>query len=240
MERCFVACMKDSLRQDMEGKSRLYAYPMAVDKPTAGEFVILDSGAYGLSQRGMEIDAEHMFKLARYYKANGASNRFAVLGIAPDKFLDPEKTMDNYRFWHKYIQQPVVPVIQFKAMKKIDLHSGLRQVDFYLPGNRIMAISNPGLKARQAKAMHYLIEYMRKVGVEWIHNLGAGWNTLDCRDWFEMGFDSIDSIAYYTDADKGITWRPASYETGKTNQPAKNIILNNHILANSYAPKRTN
>lgn len=219
----------------MAGYNRLYAFPMPPDEPAPGGFVMMDSGAYGLSQQGREIDTEHMFRLARYYKAHKAGNQFPVLGVAPDKFLDPERSKQNYRFWMHYIGQPVVPVIQFATMKRVDIALALKQVDFYLPGNRVMCISNPGLKAREAGAMQFIVEYMRKVGVEWIHNLGAGWNTLDCRDWFEMGFDSIDSIAYYTDADRGMAWRPASYTTGHSALECIKIAVINIEFANSYA-----
>lgn len=230
--------MKEGYRESFTGKSRLYAFPMKPDLPTAKEFIIIDSGAYGLSQQGKEIDAEHMFKLSNFYKKYGASNKFPALAIAPDKFLDPHTTMNNYKFWMKYINHPVVPVIQFPVFKKIDLLSALKQVDFYIENrNIIMAISNPGLNGKQGKSIAYLIEYMRKNGVEWIHNLGAGWNANDCKDWFDLGFNSIDSISYYTDADRGIEWKPFSYSTGKTNKTVKQIILNNYNLANYAAGK---
>lgn len=226
--------MNDDLRCIFKNKSRLYAYPLKPDPINSSEFIILDSGAYGLSKIGLEIDAEHMFKLSSYYKQHQASNQFPVLGIAPDKYLDPHQTMSNYRFWMKYIQHPVVPVIQFPKEGKIDIFSALKQVDYYIRGNRIMAISNPGLKAKKAEPVKYVIDYMRKKGVEWIHNLGAGWNTKDCYDWFDIGFDSIDSISYRTDASRGVQWSPYSYDVRFTGGDYNSLVINNFNLANSY------
>jgi len=243
MEKCFVACQSQSTRDLFNDKSRLYAYPSKPLLPTNNEFIIIDSGAYGLSQQGKEIDAEYMFKLSNFYKKYKASNKFPVLAIAPDKFLDPVKSMSNYKFWMQYIGLSVVPVIQFTKNKKIDLMNALKQIDFYLNFKtdnqiypnpcKIFAISNPSLTAKEAKSIKYIIDYMRKKGVEWIHNLGAGWNTNDCRDWFDIGFDSIDSISYYTDAERGIAWRPFSYQTNKTNKTVKELVLHNYKLANS-------
>lgn len=238
----FVACQNKNTRGLFDDKPRLYAYPSIPVLPTKDEFIIIDSGAYALSQKGKEIDATYMFKLSGFYKKYGASNVFPILGIAPDKFLDPYKSMANYNFWQQYIGLPIVPVIQFTKAKKIDLYSALKQVDFYLNFKnknemyprrpKIFAISNPSLTAKESKQIVYLIEYMRKQGIEWIHNLGAGWNTNDCKDWHKIGFDSIDSISYYTDAERGLAWKTCSYISDKSNLELKQLIINNYNCAN--------
>src|SRR5690606_15718880 len=96
---------------------------------------------------------------------------------------------------------PVVPVIQFTKMKHLDIFHARKQAMFYREfGNKIIAVSNPGLRGSAALPLKILTDELRKIGYEWIHNLGAGWNYNDCRDWRKLGFDSIDSISYYTDA----------------------------------------
>ena len=52
MEKSFVACQNKNTRDLFDDKSRLYAYPSKPLLPTANEFIIIDSGAYGLSQKG--------------------------------------------------------------------------------------------------------------------------------------------------------------------------------------------
>lgn len=233
MEKCFVACINSRLPDLFKSVSRLYAFPAKPDTETVNEFVILDSGAFSLSLKGKEIDIPYMGRLHGYYRKYGAGNSFPVLGIAPDKFPDPDRTMQNYLTWIRLFKLPVVPVIQFSRMKHIDVFLGRKQGLFYREfGNRIIAISNPGLKAKDAQTLKILIDQLRKMDYSWIHCLGAGWNYNDCADWGKLGFDSIDSISYYSDAEKGIAWKPLSYQTGQSTLEYEELCKYNYNLAN--------
>ncbi len=233
----FVACQSKITKNLFAGKPRLYAFPAKPSLSAADKFVILDSGAYSLSRKNKEIDSKHMFRLGAYYKKYNGSDKPPVLAIAPDKFLDPEKTMDNYKFWRSNIDIDVVPVIQFKQKKRIDLMLACKQVDFYCSVNSrvpyTFAISNPSLTADDSAAMSFIIRHMKTKGVKWVHNLGAGWNVNDCRDWARIGFDSIDSISFYTDAARNLEWQPFSYNVSPSNLAERELIIKNYELANN-------
>jgi hypothetical protein len=206
----YVAAMTNALRGRLATHCRLYAYPSAPEPPAAGGFVILDSGAYALSKQGRMIDKRHMAKLAEHYARHGASNARPVVGVAPDAFPFPRKSMANWQYWHKQGYPPVAPVIQFEK-GRIDFLSIKPQVDFYRQwATPFVLVSNPSLRAAEAKArgMERTVAYVRKVlRVEWVHVLGAGWDKEDARLWATIaGVDSIDSVAYYTAAQAGIAW----------------------------------
>lgn len=188
---------------------RLYAFPRRPEGVGLAQgVVILDSGAYGLSRRGQLIGPAHMEKLNRYYSEYGAG----CWCVGPDAYLNPAATMKNWRYWHAAGYAPVMPVIQFLRAGRLDVTSALRQAAFYAAWSPArVAISNPGLTAAAAKAMgmgFICAEVRRITGCQWLHNLGAGWSPADVADWRDMGsFDSIDTIAYYTDAQAGWRWR---------------------------------
>lgn len=186
----------------------LYAHPrVPVSAPERGAICILDSGAYALSQRGQSITPAYMQVLAAYYRAHGSGAHC----IAPDVFLDPAQTLANWRYWQETLRGPVVvPVIQFAKKGKLDLMLAHRQARSYA-GHPFVAISNPGLTAAQSARQNIveLCAIVRSVsGAARLHNLGAGWSPKDVAAWRDLGcFDSIDSIAYYTDAQDGWLWR---------------------------------
>lgn len=193
---------------------RLYAFPRKPASPPAESFVILDSGAYGLHQQGRTMDERYMRLLARYYAARTGPQ---VVGIAPDVFLNPRQSLANFRAWVHAGRPPVAPVLQCSRFKRLDLFDLLKQSDVYLRyrhqiptlcGHPFLAFSNPGLKARECGVLPRLTERIRNAwGDVWIHNLGAGWSPRDIQEWAALGcFDSIDSIAYYTDAQRGLLW----------------------------------
>lgn len=204
------------LRNKLLGKNRLYAYPTLPEKITKDEFVILDSGAFGLSQRGEAMDFEYMTKLSTHYKKYKASDEFPYIAIAPDEFMNPQQTMENYKLWIESGFGKVAPVLQFKKKKQLDLWTILEQCRFYAKYKpQFVAISNPSMTAIEAKnMMPQIVSLVRKMlNPKWIHNLGAGWNAADAAEWMQQGFDSIDSIAYYTDAQNAKSWRFNSHET---------------------------
>jgi len=132
--------------------------------------------------------------------------------IAPDVFLDPVQTMLNWEWWQATLDMPVpiVPVVQFPKRKRIDVYSAMRQAQFYAPFKpEMVAISNPSLTAAESIGIETVCAMVREVtGARWLHNLGAGWSPKDVADWRGLGcFDSIDSGAYYTDAQGGWRWR---------------------------------
>lgn len=209
----YVAPIPGPLRGRLLAHSRLYAYPAAPElPPPAGGFVILDSGAFGLSQRGGANSRSPMTKawmrgLAEHYRAHAGER---VICIAPDVYLDPAATMRNWRWWQDEIGLPVAPVIQFPRVKQLDVYSAVKQAKFYAPWRPpFVAISNPGLRAIECRdLMPTLCRLVRQAtGATWLHNLGAGWDAADIHAWRELAcFDSIDSIAYYQDAQAGGRW----------------------------------
>lgn len=223
------------LRGKLQGKNRLYAYPTVPETITKNEFVILDSGAFGLSQRGEVMDFEYMKKLSTHYKKYNASDEFPYIAIAPDEFMNPTQTMENYKLWINNDLGRVAPVLQFKKAKQLDIWTIVEQCRFYLQYKpQFVAISNPSMNAIEAKkTMPQIVAVVRKIlQPKWIHNLGAGWNAADAAEWLQQGFDSIDSIAYYTDAINAKSWRFGSHETTLNQKDSMTkIALQNQAIA---------
>lgn len=205
-------------RVTIDGVDALYPFPRP-PKLNAHRRIILDSGAFGLAQRGQAIDYRHMRRLAGYYRKYGASNDWPVIGIAPDVFLDPVATMENWRWWHGHLGIPIVPVIQFSS-RMLDLYVVINQSKFYAGYKPpVVAISNPMLSAIESREMIQMVtSAVRQItGARWIHYLGAGWSPKDIVAWREVNcFDSIDSIAYYTDAQSGKIWHASGSITFST------------------------
>lgn len=203
----YVCPRFDKMPPAMLAHCRLYAFPNEPDPPPAGGFDILDSGAFGLSQRGRAMGREHMESLAEYYRPFAGQPGYHC--IAPDVYLDPDRTMRNWRWWQENVALPVVPVIQLRKARRVDLFAVQQQARFYAPWRpAFVAISNPGLRAGQSRDMVHACRIVREeTACAWLHNLGAGWDPRDIAAWRdEAGFDSIDSIAYYTDARDGWLW----------------------------------
>lgn len=207
---------------------RLYAYP-SCPEPAAG-VTILDSGAFALAKRRRSIGERHMRDLAEYYRAYAGER---TLCIAPDVYLRPGETMRNWRWWHAHIKLPVVPVIQFP--KRFSYLSAVQQALFYAPyRSSVLAISNPGLEAIEAgELMRRLAQRVREVvGARALHLLGAGWSPQDIIAWRNMGcFESIDSIAWYTDARDGWVWQIGGRRERVTHGDWREIALENARVA---------
>jgi hypothetical protein len=202
-----VAPITNQLRGRLLEYCRLYAYPQQPEPPPNGGFVILDSGAWGLSQSDQKIGIGWMRQLSVHY---GKYCDTHVRFVAPDVYLDPYTTMRNWSWWRKNTSIPVIPVIQFEHEKRVDLYCAMKQLDFYAQYSPTwLAISNPGCWSIEVAAtMGHVCSMARRItGAQWLHNLGAGWSNSDIQRWFDIGFNSIDSIAYYTDAKSGLLWR---------------------------------
>jgi hypothetical protein len=238
-ENRFVLPIPGWLRVIFIEKSRLYAYPTTPEPPYENGFIILDSGAFGLSMRGGKMTHAYMENLNEYYSCNGAAIAHNVIAIAPDEFLNPKETMSNFKWWVLKGYCKVSPVLQCTKKGEIDLVSILKQIEFYKAFDidfKFIAFSNPSLRSMQVNSLEIkkMIDIIRQnfKGV-WVHNLGAGWNQLDAQKWLELGFDSIDSISYYTDAASKKMWRngndtmPTIYatrkETANHNQKMANL-----------------
>lgn len=209
----YVAAMPPQLRGRMGGRPRLYAFPTVPELPEAGEFVILDSGAYGLSKRGKTMDKRHMASLAQHYAEHGAGNDAPLVAIAPDAYPFPHLTMKNWTYWHEKGYPPVAPVIQFEH-GRVDWLAVQMQARFYTAWDTpFVCVSNPGLRGvvARSKGMGKAIAQVRRImQARWIHVLGAGWDVEDARAWSSIeGVDSLDSVAYYTAAQSGEVWGEA-------------------------------
>ena len=77
------------LRRKLLEYKRLYAFPAAPEiKP-----FILDSGAFALSKSGKKMNEDYLERLYLHYK------KYECWKVAPDVFLNPIKTMKNFKFW---------------------------------------------------------------------------------------------------------------------------------------------
>jgi len=230
------------LRGHFLDKSRLYAYPTIPEPVQDNCFLILDSGAFGLSMRGEKMDFEYMHKLNEHYISSGANEKHNIIAIAPDEFLSPNATCKNFEYWLSKAYCKVYPVLQCKKKKQIDAFEIQKQCDFYSSLGidfKFIAFSNPSLNSIQCdkSTVSLVLEIIRDFFPNaWVHNLGAGWNTLDALNWINMGFDSIDSISYYTDAMSKKKWRN---DNGFTFSDEKKqfIAIHNQQIINSQCTK---
>lgn len=51
---------------------RLYPFPQSPHAPPPSGFILLDSGAFGLSQRGQSMDINHIHRLAAHYRQHAS------------------------------------------------------------------------------------------------------------------------------------------------------------------------
>ncbi len=168
---------------------------------------VLDCGTWGLHTRGKRYAERGFADLAAYYRTHSASWR-----AAPDEYLRPDRTMENWRDWQRLFPDvPVAPVIQYQREGRPSASEVLRQLEEYASASSgVLLISNPGMTAG-AWLDHLawaVAEVKRAVPGVWVHVLGAGWDPVDIALYRRVpGLDSIDSIAYYTDAQRGVAWR---------------------------------
>lgn len=222
---CYVLPISKQLRGKLLDYNRLYAYPSIPEQAKSGGFVILDSGAFALSQSGGNMDDNYMQRLNTYYKKFARENTYCA---APDVFLNPFETVSNFQFWKLKNYHPVCPVLQ--SSKRYDIKDILWQIDEY--ESEFWFFSNPSLTGRQAQGKYRLLKQMcekiRSMGGKWIHCLGAGWNLQDIKDWWQLGlFDSMDSIAYYTSVQNNEYWT------------TNNDVFENARLANDICKRNT-
>lgn len=229
----YVAAMPATLRGQFADQPRLYAYPA---EPEPGELIILDSGAYALAQQGRRIDAEHMRALAAHYTAHRAGHARPIVAVAPDEYLSPRRTMANWRWWQERIGTPVAPVIQFTKPRRTDLYAILQQCRAYAAHKPpFVLVSNPGYRGVQAVNDAAFVEAVRLIRQwlpgAWLHFLGAGWDAADLRAWAKWGgFDSMDSIAYYTAAQNGEAWDGAPPDPDWRVTARRNFLLAQEIV----------
>jgi len=130
----------------------------------------------------------------------------------PTAFGAAQGTVDNWRAWlREFPDVPVMPVIQYRRAGRPSADDLLKQLEVYAAvAPAAVLISNPGMRA--GGWLDHLAwavgEVKRAVPGAWVHVLGAGWDPVDVAFYRRVpGLDSIDSIAYYTDARDGIAWR---------------------------------
>ncbi|WP_432631601.1 hypothetical protein [Brachyspira sp.] len=181
--------------------NRLFAFPV-IPHFENNRLVILDSGAFGLSMQKKKMNKQYFFELSKYYSTYSKQyNR--LLCIAPDVFKRPDLSMKNIEIWRYYnLFENITPVLQNSKAMIIDKDELKYQIDFYIKLNyKTLAYSIYSANGMLHKQQHIeeIFFYARKMGVEHIHCLGAGWNLEDIAIWKSIdGFDTFDSIAYYT------------------------------------------
>lgn len=218
----YVLPIPDFLRGKLLEYNRLYAYPNVPESPAENGFVILDSGAFGLSFMGKKMDLSYMQDLSGHYARNNFHEH--IYCVAPDEFLNPYNTLKNLEKWlANSLYSKVCVVFQCKQKRVVDKASILFLLEQYedLPHDRRIAFfSNPSLNGRQAlqqqNEISYCLDAIKERGYGWIHNLGAGWNVDDIQSWSRIAnFESMDSIAYYTSVQQKEFWTNENYKTDK-------------------------
>lgn len=201
-EYVFPHCKKfEKEIKQIKNINRLFAYPV-IPHFENQKLVILDSGAFGLSMQKKKMNKDYFFELSKYYSTYTKQyNR--MLCIAPDVFKNPFQSMQNIKKWRYYnLFENITPVLQNSQMKIIDKDELKYQIDFYTKLNyKTLAYSiysADGMLHKQQN-IEEVFFYARKNGVDYIHCLGAGWSLEDIAIWQNIdGFNSFDSIAYYT------------------------------------------
>lgn len=208
--RCYVLPIEKRLRGSLLTYSRLYAYPTIPEPAPETGFVILDSGAFGLSMRGQYITEDYMGLLNQHYETYRTENVFCA---CPDEFLNPQATVRNWEKWYSKGYVDVFPIIQFETKGTIRTTMLEYQLDAFAdiisPANQFIAISNPSIRGNIAHIEGFakIISKVKDRGYGWVHCLGAGWSTQDIADWANFqALDSFDSIAYYTSVQQKDYW----------------------------------
>lgn len=200
----FVFPVPPQLINQLDGVNKLIAFPREPENIELDKIHIFDSGAFGLyqSKTGFEINDTYMDALARSYIRFQSKNYKC---IAPDVFLKPKKTMNNFKaFKAKYPEIKICPVFQFKKLKELDSFSFYQQLNYYKQYNfDFVCVSNPYLRAVQAKeqGLENMLKIIKETFNCHIHFLGAGWDLQDIIDYSRFNYlDTFDSVSYYTSA----------------------------------------
>lgn len=200
----YVLPIPNWLRNKLIDFSRLYAFPAKPERKLPDHpkgFIILDSGAFAQSRSNAanRMDAQYIEQLADHYRLY-ATGQDRYHCIAPDVYLDPDASMQNFEDWMR-VHPTVAPVIQSTKKFHYDLPAIRTQAEFYAPYQPdFVCFSNPGLRAYQKDGITNIVDMIRDItGAHHIHHFGAGWDRADIVSWNRIGqFDSMDSIAYYT------------------------------------------
>lgn len=184
----------------IENINRLFAFPV-IPHFENKRLVILNSGAFGLSKQKKKMDKKYFFELSRYY-SNYAKEYNRLLCIAPDVFKRPDLSMKNIEIWRYYnLFENITPVLQNSKAMIIDKDELKYQIDFYAKLNYktlAYALYSADGMLHKRQNIEEIFFYARKMGVEYIHCLGAGWSLEDIAIWNSIdGFDTFDSTAYY-------------------------------------------
>lgn len=173
---------------------------------------ILSSGTWGLHSAGRLYARRRFDALAHYYLRHDALCNTGWR-MMPDEYLRPHRTARNLEEWRRcWPGLAVVPIIQMAREKHVDCYLVKRQVQQYAEAARCagcICISNPafhGLEWRDELA--WCVEQVRAALPDvWIHVLGAGWGPGDIWVYSRVpGLDSVDTITYYADAQRGVMW----------------------------------
>jgi len=225
----FVCPVPNWLRGKLLEYNRLYAFPIIPESLRNAEFQILDSGAYGLSLSNRKMNDEYLENLNIHYHKFSGKNIYCV---APDTFLNFKETIEKFEKWHSNDYHEVKPVIQMSKAKNFDWNIIKYQLDYYsdfFQGNiDFLFFSNPF--CRQIEYPKNLFKRIHDLyAVDWIHNLGAGWNLQDVKAWSQTNVNSIDTIAYYNAVDSvDGNWMRASGT--KVLKAQKNAFIANKIM----------
>lgn len=222
----FVCCYNKRLKRELLDFNRLYAYPNEPD--INDKMVILDSGAFHLSKSGKRMDDKYIDSLATHYKRFHQFKN--VHCIAPDTFKNPFDSMRKYKeFKEKYPNISICPVIQSKS-SNIDIFDIKKQIKFYDDHEFICFSNNKFDPVKQKQELKYIRGLIPDK--TWVHVLGAGYSHNNVKDWVKLGYNSIDSVSYYTDAESKIKWVKNSYNTEPSVYEFKKTALFNAKIAN--------
>lgn len=200
-EYVFPHCKRLENKIKQLGKlNRLFAYPTEPHFDNH-KLVILDSGAFGLSQQNKSINKSYMFKLSKHYE-HYKSMHDNMLCIAPDIFKDPFGSITNIKKWRAFkLFKDITPVLQNSERSIIDIDELKYQVDFYTSlGYNTLCYSlyNTNGTLHKQQNIDVVFKYAKSKNVKHIHCLGAGWDIQDIRVWQTIeGWNTMDSIQYY-------------------------------------------
>ncbi|MDL1924303.1 hypothetical protein FBQ95_16995 [Chloroflexi bacterium CFX3] len=150
--------------------------------------------------------------------------------------------------WRQNDDAPLIaPVIQFRRAKHFDSHWAYQQALRYRPylpffpriaGKAVLFLSNPALRAEQCETLPMLCQMIRAAygSPLWLHWLGGGWDVADIRAYAQMNaLDSLDSIAYYTDAMSGIAWQADGSKQQSFEYSPEALSIRNAEIASAAA-----
>ena len=175
-------------------------YPYKINFPAHVQKILLNSAGFSMPTIS---DKDYMLALEQYYFYN-ADER--CICVAPDAFLNPVKTMYNFKKWLLLTNNAkVAAVLQADTRHTMNVKDLMKQAEFYRKYTDIIFFANPLLTAENAKYLKVenLFKFLKQdLEVKYIHVLGAGWTLEEIKGWKSIAhFDSMDSISYYSTKD---------------------------------------